>query len=220
MIHIYSGDGKGKTTAAIGLTVRAASHNIPVLFTQFLKDASSGEIKILKNLDNVKVMHSPTFYGFVRNMTEEQKAEVKVSYASFIEEIFEMIKQCAYEQIMPKTSVSDNLSIIETVVNNSDNVQECENNLQNNTMLQEDKAVNEIKIVVVLDEILHAINYAFVDEKKLIAFMKEYKDSVEFVLTGRNPSKRLIDISDYYTMFKNVRHVYDEGITARKGIEF
>ena len=49
MIHIYIGDGKGKTTAAVGLSVRAAGHGYKVLFMQFLKDNHSGEIKTMRN---------------------------------------------------------------------------------------------------------------------------------------------------------------------------
>ena len=56
MIQVYYGDGKGKTSAAVGLAVRAAGHHVPVCFVQFLKDSSSGEINILKKIDEVTVL--------------------------------------------------------------------------------------------------------------------------------------------------------------------
>ena len=59
MIHIYYGDGKGKTTAAAGLAVRAAGSNMKVMFVQFLKTEFSGERNILKSLDNVTVTSVP-----------------------------------------------------------------------------------------------------------------------------------------------------------------
>ena len=51
MVHIYTGDGKGKTTAAVGLSVRFAGTGQKVVFTQFLKDNTSGELKILGNME-------------------------------------------------------------------------------------------------------------------------------------------------------------------------
>ncbi len=75
MIHIYCGDGKGKTTASMGLCVRAASNNIPVLVAQFLKDDTSGELNVLRTLPTVEIIHSDKFFGFTWNMTEEEKKE-------------------------------------------------------------------------------------------------------------------------------------------------
>lgn len=62
MIHIYCGDGKGKTTASIGLSVRMAGYGKKVLFVQFLKGSYTGELEILK--ENVKVMRCDKNYGF------------------------------------------------------------------------------------------------------------------------------------------------------------
>lgn len=194
MIQIYSGDGKGKTTAAVGISVRAAAYDIPVIFAQFLKDDSSGEIMLLKELKGLEIMHSPTFFGFVRNMTEEQKKELTKSYSDFMNQIFEQI---------------------EKYVNSN-----ADADIRNSQLDESTEAVDENKVIVVFDEILHAINYNFVDEKKLIDFMSKYKANVEFILTGRNPSEELIELSDYYTDFKKVKHVYDSGIVARKGIEY
>ena len=67
MIQIYHGDGKGKTTAAVGLAVRAVGSGLPVLFVQFLKDDTSGEIAMLQRL-GVETLHAPQMYGFVSLM--------------------------------------------------------------------------------------------------------------------------------------------------------
>ncbi len=85
MVEIYCGDGKGKTTAAVGLTVRAAGHHIPVLFVQFLKDDSSGEISVLREIDGVRLLHPKKAYGFVRNMTETEKRRTRSAYADMME---------------------------------------------------------------------------------------------------------------------------------------
>lgn len=80
MIHVYVGDGKGKTTASVGLSVRAAGHGFKVLFMQFLKDDSSGEIEMLRSIPGVEVVHCPINYGFTFQMTEEQKRETAEEY--------------------------------------------------------------------------------------------------------------------------------------------
>jgi len=85
MIHIIQGNGKGKTTASVGLAVRAAGHDLKVLFIQFLKDDSSGEIRILKNIPGISVLHAPCNYGFTFNMTEEQLRESAVEYSKLLD---------------------------------------------------------------------------------------------------------------------------------------
>ena len=57
LIHIYCGDGKGKTSAAIGLAVRAAGNGMKVLFTRVLKTEDSGELKILDQISRIEVIH-------------------------------------------------------------------------------------------------------------------------------------------------------------------
>lgn len=73
-IHIYCGDGKGKTTAAIGLAVRAAGSGGRVVVLEFLKDGSSSELNILRGLDNITVIEGDTCGLFAFQMNEEQKA--------------------------------------------------------------------------------------------------------------------------------------------------
>ena len=75
MLHVIYGDGRGKTTSAAGLALRAAGHGLPVLFIQFLKSDSSGEIRMLRQTKSITVCHAPVHYGFTRSMTEEQKKE-------------------------------------------------------------------------------------------------------------------------------------------------
>lgn len=87
MIHIYEGDGKGKTTAAAGLALRAAGHGIPVVFAQFMKNGSSGEIKALGMLPGVRVIMADRFFGFVSRMSEAEKAEIRESYVRLLSDI-------------------------------------------------------------------------------------------------------------------------------------
>ena len=86
LIHLYCGDGKGKSTAAVGLAVRAAGAGKRVLFLQFFKDGSSSEIAMLRQLPGVEVLVCPRHFGRFRNMSEEQKQEAREAYGALFEE--------------------------------------------------------------------------------------------------------------------------------------
>ena len=78
MIHYYYGNGKGKTTAALGLALRAAGCGFKVVVVQFLKDWKCGELVSLEQLENITVFRGKASGGmFVRDMNEDQKAETK-----------------------------------------------------------------------------------------------------------------------------------------------
>ncbi len=72
LIHLYHGNGKGKTSAAIGLAIRAAGNHMKVVFLQFLKGSPSGEIQIMKDIPTIKVLRNSTDLGFVSNMTSDE----------------------------------------------------------------------------------------------------------------------------------------------------
>lgn len=75
MLQIYYGDGKGKTTAAVGAVVRAAGRGLKVLFVQFLKSENTGERFILSQIDNVAMSPCPLEINFTFNMTDAQKVQ-------------------------------------------------------------------------------------------------------------------------------------------------
>lgn len=76
LIHVYTGNGKGKTTAAIGLGVRASGSGLNVLMVQFLKSAHTSELIALQKLNNFKVYRSKDIKGFIWQMNEEQKKKL------------------------------------------------------------------------------------------------------------------------------------------------
>lgn len=170
LIHIYHGDGKGKTTASVGLAVRALGAGKKVIFTQFLKNGTSSEIKILKALNNIYVYSLSTNRGFYKKQNDEEKKLTK--------------KEC--KELFDKA------------------LKHSENGIQ----------------LLVLDEILSAVGYGIIDEKKLTEFLKNKPLELEVVLTGRKPSQNLTDIADYITEMKKIKHPFDKGIKARYGIEF
>ena len=93
MIHIYCGDGKGKTTAALGLAVRAAGRGKRVLIARFLKNEDSGEVAVLREIPGVSVMPCEKCFGFTFRMNEAEKAEASAYY----QELFEKTVRIARE---------------------------------------------------------------------------------------------------------------------------
>ena len=75
-IHLYHGDGKGKTTASVGLAVRAAGSGRTVIFMQFLKGSVSHEIDILKQIHGITVLRNTKDFGFLNTMTPEEISEL------------------------------------------------------------------------------------------------------------------------------------------------
>ena len=171
LVHIYCGDGKGKTTAATGLAVRMAGYGKKVLFARFLKNENSGELKILDRIPEIEVMHLSRSFGFYNKLNEQEKEEWKQTYKELWKKIKEKVKNGSYD-------------------------------------------------LLVMDEFLHAIRYDLVTEEEILKFLDERSPDLEVVMTGRDPSERLIDAADYVSEINKIKHPYDEGIMARKGIEY
>lgn len=93
LVHIYCGDGKGKTTAAIGLSIRAAGSGKNVIFCQFMKGRDTSEIKILKEIKNIYVLRHNEDFGFFSSMSDETKQKAKNAYASLLESALKKAKE-------------------------------------------------------------------------------------------------------------------------------
>jgi len=78
LLHVYTGDGKGKTTAAVRLAIRAAGHGLRVLFAQFMKDGTSGEVSVLRSVPGITVADVTPLRGFTFTMTPDQLAQAKI----------------------------------------------------------------------------------------------------------------------------------------------
>ena len=89
LVHLYCGDGKGKTTAAIGLCVRAAGRGLRVLLVQFLKGNPTGELAILDKLEQVTVLRQTEQLGFTFRMNEQQKQHA----AQIQQQLFEQARR-------------------------------------------------------------------------------------------------------------------------------
>ena len=89
MIHLYTGNGKGKTTAAIGLAVRAAGSGMSVIFAQFMKGGDTGELHSLKQLEQVQICRSPRDFGFYGTMSGQDKRELTQIHNGLLDVLLE-----------------------------------------------------------------------------------------------------------------------------------
>ena len=105
-LHVYTGDGKGKTTAAMGLALRSLGHGNRVLVAQFMKRGNSGELKALRVFENARVMTAPPIAGFTFRMTEEEKAVAREAQTAFAREAARAI-----EAFHPQTVILDELGM-------------------------------------------------------------------------------------------------------------
>ena len=171
LVHIYSGDGKGKTTASIGLTIRALGCGYKVLFVQFLKDDNTNEIKFLSKVDNIEIISgNGGINKFTWTMTQEELSKVKELMTKRFNDAVEICNTGKYD-------------------------------------------------LIVFDEIMGAIKTNILDEELVLEFIKKKSDSLEVVMTGRNPSNELIEVADYVSEIKKIKHPFDRKIPAREGIE-
>lgn len=170
LIHLYCGDGKGKTTAAFGLALRALGHGLNVGVVQFMKDGDSGELLALRSFPDVRIISGKGIKGFTFNMSEDEKKIVKKVHDAHLREAISWCKDGW-----------------------------CD--------------------LLIMDEAVSSVNRSLLDEAELINFLTNKPPMLEVVLTGRNPSASLIELTDYYSEIRKIKHPYDQGIKAREGIE-
>jgi cob(I)alamin adenosyltransferase len=173
LIHIYTGEGKGKTTAAIGLAVRAAGQGKRVLFAQFFKDDrdSSGEKELFKDyLPMIELIRSNVRHPiFTKGRTDKAALEDSIS------RMFNTIRE----------------------------------RIKNNSL-----------DLLVLDEINSVIRGEWLSLDDILLLLRDKPERLEVVLTGREANVELVKIADYATEMLKIKHPFDKGIKARKGIEY
>ncbi len=100
LVHIYCGEGKGKTTCSVGLTVRASGYGLHVLFMQFLKSGDSSELKVLRSLSGVEVLGTKPIKKFSFQMTEEEKEETRRVNAEQFADMVKMLEHDHYDMLV------------------------------------------------------------------------------------------------------------------------
>ncbi len=166
-VQIYFGAGKGKTTAALGLSMRTILTGGSVYFAQFFKGVETAELGLPALSDRFIIEQYGTGH-FVSGLIGPE--EISTAQRG--------IQHCA--DIL-KSGYFD---------------------------------------LVVLDEILLSVMYQILTIHELIALLEMRKSHVEVVVTGRYVPQELLKVADLVTEMKKVKHYYDQGVRARKGIEF
>ena len=168
-IQVYTGNGKGKTTAAIGQAVRAAGFGLNTYFVMFMKEFPYNEVKSLEKL-------------------EEFITIVQVGKDDFV-----------YKKVPPS---EEEKSKIKNALNEA-----------------KTKMLSGEYDLIVLDEILVSIYFGLITKEEVIAFINEKPEHVELILTGRYCPQEIIHKADLVTEMKEVKHYYEKGVLARRGIE-
>jgi cob(I)alamin adenosyltransferase len=191
LIHLYVGGGKGKTTAAVGLSARAAGRGKRVVFTQFLKGSETGEVSSLEAL-GVRVIRMKQNLGFVWTMDDAEKAQCRIAQTRLLEDA----RAAAAFGPDARGDASESAEGVEGV-----------------------EGIAPAGVIV-LDEALDAVDVGMLEEESLRAFVEELPATAELVVTGRAAPDWLVEKADYITEMQKVKHPYDRGILARTGIEF
>ena len=168
LVMVHTGEGKGKTTAALGLALRAFGAGLKVLILQFIKGGQTyGELDALKNF-------SPQI----------------------------QIKQCG----LGFTSQGDK----------ADHKSAAEETLQ----LARKEILSGDWDLIILDEINYAVKFNLISEEEMLELVKIRPPQLHLLLTGRDATEKLIDLADLVTEMKLIKHPYQVGIKAQRGIEF
>lgn len=189
MIQVYTGNGKGKTTAAIGLAIRGIGAGFNVYIMQFMKSLAYSEQKILKSLSPHIELHTtgkPCFIAPEGMLSPEEleawgdkvvvfpKGQPPADYVAVIEkgfsEVVEAITSGKYQ-------------------------------------------------LVILDEINMAMYFGLISEDAVQKMLDMVPENVELVMTGRCAPAWLIERADLVTEMQEIKHYYNKGIEARVGIE-
>ncbi len=169
LVQVFTGEGKGKTTAALGIVIRAVGHGLRAYIVYFMKgNYPYGEGNILSKLPNV-TMASFGSLEFVdpANVTPEEKEQARQALA-------------AAREAMLSGSYD----------------------------------------LVVLDEVNLAVAWKLVELDEVVRLIDDKPQNVELILTGRRADTKLVQLADLVTEMLKIKHPYDKGIMARKGIEY
>ena len=166
-VQVYTGNGKGKTTAALGLALRAAGAGLRVYFGQFIKNADYSEIKALARFADCITVRQ---FGRGCFLLTEPAPEDRAAARRALEGLSEALTSGDYD-------------------------------------------------LVIADEANVAVALGLIEANDLVSLIDRRPEQVELVLTGRGAPDAVLARADLVTEMRCVRHYYDRGVLARKGIE-
>jgi cob(I)alamin adenosyltransferase len=171
-VIVYTGDGKGKTTASLGMAVRAMGYKMKVCMIQFVKGSwFYGELKGSELLGpNFSII--PAGEGFIGIIDDKKPLSQHIAAAR------------------------EALRASEKIVSSG------------------------LYDIVILDEINYAMSRKLIEVRAVLSLIRRKPAHVSLVLTGRRAPQSIIDKADLVTEMRKIKHPFDKGMTARKGIDF
>ena len=193
LVEVYTGTGKGKTTSSLGLALRAVGHNLNVYMIQFLKSGDTGELfSVQRYIPNITIAQ----FG-VEAIKEKQL------------KIFELTKEKKTKNVLREDEVY-------RFPPDEEEREAARQGFEHAKKIVSSGRYN----IVILDEINCVMSKGLLDVKDVLELMKSKPENVELILTGRDAPNEIIEAADLVSEIKRVKHPYDKGILARKGIEY
>ncbi len=167
-IIVNTGDGKGKTTAALGTALRASGHGQKVAIVQFLKGSwNYGEAIALEECPNVEIRRIGSGFTWLAEDPEVPRALAREAWD-----------------------------------------------------LSRELAASGRYNLLVLDELNYAVTEGYVSVDEVLALLEGKQPDLSVIITGRGAAPELIAAADTVTEMRSIKHAFDEGLTAKKGIEY
>jgi cob(I)alamin adenosyltransferase len=167
-ILLITGNGKGKTTAALGTAFRALGHGHRVCVIQFLKGQGQyGERLMAKRLDNLDWHICGKGFVFTKENIDEDREVARQGFS-----------------------------------------------------LAEEKITSDLYDLIILDELTYLPLYDFLPVERIVTTLRSKPKRLSIIITGRDAHQQLIDIADTVSVIESIKHAYQQGIKAQKGIEF
>lgn len=167
LVQLYTGNGKGKTTAAIGLALRFIGTGRKVYIAQFMKGQKYSELKSLELLKDSITFKQYGLKCFIKGTAKQ--VDIDTAQRG-LAETAEILKEGLFE-------------------------------------------------MVILDEACISVFFKLFSVEQLIDVVNQRAPHVEVIITGRNAPQELIDFADLVTEMKEIKHYYNQGVYARRGIE-
>jgi cob(I)alamin adenosyltransferase len=170
IIIVHTGDGKGKTTAALGLAMRAWGDGLRILILQFIKGGwKYGELEAIRRLGE-RIEIRQCGHGFTQREKRDHEEDVRAAGEAMEQARAEVKKQCWD--------------------------------------------------MLILDEINYAVQFGLLEEREVLQLLEEKPAELHVVLTGRAATEPVLAMADLVTEMKLIKHPFQKGIKAQKGIEF
>ncbi|WP_353894369.1 cob(I)yrinic acid a,c-diamide adenosyltransferase [Proteinivorax hydrogeniformans] len=189
LVQIYTGNSKGKTTAALGLSLRAIGHGYNVYFMQFMKGSN--------------------YYGEIATLN---KLSDKIKHAQFG-------RPCRNGGLI-KAGLSTCIACGDCFIKQGEDITKDKEEMEKALEFTIEIIQSQKYQIVVLDEILNCLYFDLITKKQLLDILERKPDNVELVLTGRNAPDDIIAKADLVTDMGQIKHPFEKGVMARRGIEY